>query len=132
MRTFQLHYLLSLSLSSLVLLTCTGKSPFNPSEATVTPVLENSAGQTNSTTISDSVGRQVTITLTAYLPSYIDSVKVIVFGVTDTDSVHVFDKSTNWTDAQTFDIIFRSAGSRTVSIVVFAGGAEKAVTATIN
>jgi Domain of unknown function (DUF5011)/Bacterial Ig domain/Immunoglobulin domain/Immunoglobulin I-set domain len=123
--------LLALSLSSLILLTCTGKSPFNPSDATVTPTLENSSGQKDSTTISDSVGKQVTITLTAYLPSYIDSVKVTIFGVADTDTFYIFDKHTAWTETQKIAITFRSAGSRTISIVVFAGGTEKTVTASI-
>jgi|GEM_PF-3802053 hypothetical protein len=132
MRSIRFVSWLAVSVASLALLTCTEQqSPFNPSDATVTPELENSTGQTNGASISDSVGKPVTITLTAYLPSYIDSVKVTVYSAADTDTVHVFDKTTAWTQAQSVTITFRSAGTRTVSAVVFAGGTEKTVTATI-
>ncbi|HUI91841.1 MAG TPA: immunoglobulin domain-containing protein [Chitinivibrionales bacterium] len=134
MRTIRSLSLLAVSFASLVFLTCTGQeNPFKPSDATVTPELENSAGQSG-TTISDSVGKPVKIILLAYLPSYIDSVKVIVANTTtaDTDTVRVFNKGTVWTDTQIVNIIFRTAGTRTVTIIVFAGGTEKTSTVSID
>jgi hypothetical protein len=115
----------------LLLLACTGESPFKPENATVNLTLQNSGGHSDPSTITDTVGNRVRINLIGYLPSYIDSVKVVIGISTTTDTDFTFPKTTSWTDSQWIEIVFHSPGTRTVTATVFVEGKAKPVTATI-
>jgi hypothetical protein len=123
--------LCALLFTTLFLLACTGESPFKPENATVNLSMENSDGYRDSATITDTVENHVRINLIGYLPSYIDSVKVVIETSTATDTNFTFPKSTSWADSQRIDIMFLSEGTRTVTVTVFVEGKEKHMTATI-
>jgi hypothetical protein len=123
--------LCALLFSTLFLLTCTGESPFKPENATVILTMENSGGHRDPATVTDTVGNRVRINLIGYLPSYIDSVHVLIGAGAVTDTDFTFPKTTSWADSQWIEIVFHSTGTRTVTVTVFVEGKEKTVTATI-
>jgi hypothetical protein len=131
MRKLQVLSFFILSLVVTLLLTCTGESPFKPGDATVNLVLENSSGQVNTTSITDTVERPVRIGLRAYLPSYINSVRVTVTAAVDTDTTLTLSAQSNWKDTFWINMPFRSTGTHTVTIVASVAGSDKLVTGQI-
>src|SRR5271157_1982277 len=120
--------------AALALLTCTSQqNPFKPQDARINLVVENSSHQIDTITVTDTVGNQVRIGMSAYLPSYISLVKVTVTGgPTETDTTVAFSNASTWTDTQWVDITFHSTGTKTVTVTVSLQGApDKTFTATI-
>ena len=119
----------------LALLTCTNsqQNPFKPQDARINLVVENSLHQIDTISVTDTVGNQVRIGMSAYLPSYISLVTVTVTrGTTETDTTITFNNASAWTDTQWVDIAFYSAGTKTVTVAVTLQGApNKTYTATI-
>ncbi len=121
-----------LSMSMLFLLTCTtGQSPFKPQDASVSLILQNSSGHRDTASVTDTVGNQVLIAMIGYLPSYINSVKVLICTSADTDTVLTYPKATLWADTQRINIKFHSMGTRTVTVDASLQRSDKIVTATI-
>ena len=125
---------LVVSMAVLFLLSCTGQeSPFKAQDAKINLVLENSLNQLSTDAVTDTVGNQVRIGMSAYLPSYINVVTVTVTGGTaDTDKTITFSNVSTWTDTQWIDMVFHSTGTKTVTVVVTLQGApDKTYTANI-
>ena len=114
------------------MLTCTtGDSPFQPGDATINVIMQNSSGHRDADTITDTVGNIVRIGMIGYLASYITSAKVVIGTSANTDTTLTYAKATAWTDTQWVAIGFRSVGARTATVSVYIGTEVKTVTARI-
>jgi hypothetical protein len=103
--------LFALSVAGLFVLTCTtDDSPFQPGDATINVIVQNSSGHRDVDTITDTVGNIVRIGMIGYLPSYITSAKVVIGTSSNTDTTLTYAKATAWTDTQWIAIGFRSGG----------------------
>ena len=118
--------LFTLSIIVLFMLTCTtGDSPFQPGDATINVIMQNSSGHRDADTITDTVGNIVRIGMIGYLASYITSAKVVIGTSANTDTTLTYAKATAWTDTQWVAIGFRSVGARTATVSVYIGTEEK-------
>ncbi len=116
---------------ALILFCAPNENPFVPTNATVTPVVQDTAAHKTTNTVSDTVGNQIFVGFVPYLVSYIDSVRITVASGANTDTVCTFDKRTPWTDTVWLHWTFQSPGTRTITFSVFVGSQQKTVTASL-
>lgn len=115
------HFIFAISFSLLLL--CGGESPFRPKDARINLFVQNSSGVKDTASVSDSVEKKTRVGMTAYLPNYITSVTVTIVKIAgDTDTAHTFLNPISWADTQWIDVVFHSAGTRTVTAVLSVQG----------
>jgi Bacterial Ig domain len=121
--------------AALALLSCTGQeNPFKTQDANVNLVVENSLNQLSKDSVTDTVENLVRVGLSAYLPTYITQVTVIIArGTADTDKVITFANASTWTDTQWININLHTIGKHTVTVVTtLQGSAQKTSIANID
>ncbi len=125
--------LFALSTAVLLVFTCSTsqQTPFQVQDATIRLIMVNSSGDRDVDTVTDTIEKNVLLGMIGYLPSYIDSVKVVIGTGAGTDTMLTYPKATSWIDTQWIKIAFHSTGTRTVTIDASIQGLVKTVTATI-
>ncbi len=116
------------------LLTCTSpQNPFSQDKAKVFLHLESSANIASDSTITDTTWNSVRIGISYFMPEYFDSVIITVEkNIQNVDTFFVCRKADIKDDTVWFEHIFKSEGTRTVTVTGYTdGGYKPPVTATI-
>jgi alpha-tubulin suppressor-like RCC1 family protein len=123
-------------LSALFLILTCGDSPTDPfssGNADITLLLKSSTFQESDTAVTDTVGKTVRLGLCLYLTQHIDSTIITVSpSSTRNDTVLKCTKKDRSIDTAFYDLVFASAGTRTVSAIAYVGKDLRQVTAKIH
>ena len=127
---------LAAGLSALFLILTCGDSPtdpFSPKYAGISLLLKSSTFQESDTAVTDTVGKTVRLDLCLYLTQHIDSTVITVSpSPTRNDTVLKCTKKDRSIDTAFYDLVFTTAGTRTVSAIAYVGKDLRQVTAKIH
>jgi hypothetical protein len=118
-----------------LILTCVDSltDPFSPENAAISLLLKSSTFQESDTAVTDTVGKTLRLGLCLYLTQHIDSTVIAVSpSSTRNDTVLKCTKKDRSIDTVFYDLVFASAGARTVSAIAYVGKNLRQVTAKIH
>jgi hypothetical protein len=108
-------------------------NPFSPENAKISLILKSSNYQESDTAVTDTVGKTVRLGLCLYLTQHIDTTVITVSpSPTRNDTVLKCTKKDRSIDTAFYDLVFTSAGTRTVSAIAYVGKDLRQVTAKIH